>query len=151
MNDSYNYHEAVKGAVYDALEEDFDNLFSGLTAEDVKTDPYEVAGRVADDLFNYDSVTGNASGSFYFNRYLAQEAVIDNIPLLREAVEAWDLENEVVDYFLNENWEAMDVTIRCYVLHEVACEVMEEIRDAIEGIEDEEMIQAYTIAERLAA
>ena len=148
---NYNYYEAVKGAVYDALEYDFDDLFSGLTAEDVKTDPYEVAGRIADDLFNSDSVTGNASGSFYCNRYLAQEAVINNIPLLREAVEAWSLENEVVDYFLEENWEAMDVTIRCYVLHEVACEVMEEIRDAIEGIEDEEMVQAYTIAERLAA
>lgn len=148
---NYNYYEAVKGAVYDAIEENFDDLFSGLTAEDVKTDPYEVAGRVADDLFNSDSVTGNASGSFYFNRYLAQEAVIDNIPLLREAVEAWSLENEVVDYFLDEDWEAMDVTIRCYVLHEVVCEVMEEIRDAIEGIEDEEMIQAYTIAEKLAA
>lgn len=148
---NYNYYEAVKGAVYDALENDFDDLFSGLTAEDVKTDPYEVADRIADDLFNSDSVTGNASGSFYCNRYLAQEAVIDNIPLLREAVEAWSLENEVVDYFLNEDWEAMDVTIRCYVLHEVACEVMEEIRDAIEGIEDEEMVQAYALAERLAA
>lgn len=152
MNEFYDYHEHVKGDIYDALEENFYGYFDGITAEDVKTDPYEVAGRIADDMFNSDSVTGNASGSYFCNTWKAKMAVLDNIDILRNAYIDWGYEaNDVATDFLEERWEAMDVTIRCYLLHEVMDEVMEEIRDAIEGIEDEEMIQAYAIAERLAA
>lgn len=152
MNEFYDYHEHVKGDIYDVLEENFYGYFDGITAEDVKSDPYEVAGRIADDMFNSDSVTGNASGSYFCNTWKAKMAVLDNIDILRNAFIDWGYSSDdVAADFLEERWETMDVVIRCYLLHEIMDEVMEEIRDAIEGIEDEEMVQAYTIAERLAA
>lgn len=146
---NYNYHEQVRADIYMMLEENFYEYFEGVTAEDVKRDPYEVADRIADDLFNSDSVTGNASGSYFCNSYSAMEAVIDNIPLLREAVDSWSLENELIDWFLEERWEDMDVTIRCYVLHECACEVMEDIKSELEEIEAS--ADAREIAQKLAA
>lgn len=147
----YNYREQMKADLYEALDEDFVFVFDGVAAEDLKKDFYEVAQKVSDYYFCEDKVTGNTSGSYFCNSQKSKEAVIENLELLRDAYENFgDMDGLGYD-FVNAAWDKMDVTIRCYLLYEVADEVMEEIRDAIEGIEDEEMIQAYTIAERLAA
>ena len=145
----YDYREIEKADIYTALGERFDELFEDVTAEALKVDAYEVADKIADELFNCDSVTGNASGSYFFNKWEARDAVIDNISLLREMCFAWNYDNEIADMFLSDDWESMDVMLRCYLLHEIMCEVMEEVRDAIEGIEDEEMIDAYALADRI--
>ena len=72
-----------------------------------------------DELWTCDSVTGNASGSYTFNRLQAREYVIDNMDLLNEAIETFCVNAETVaDKFTSENWEYFDVTIRCYVLSE---------------------------------
>lgn len=72
-----------------------------------------------DELWTCDSVTGNASGSYTFNRLEAREYVIDNMDLLNEAIEVFCIDAETVaEKFLAENWEYFDVTIRCYILGE---------------------------------
>jgi hypothetical protein len=85
-----------------------------------------------DDLWVTDSVTGNASGSYTFNRYIARDYVIYNIDLLSEAIQEFCIESETVrEKFLNEEWEYFDVTIRCYILSGVISEVLEELQEVI--------------------
>lgn len=146
-----NYWEEVKQDIYTELDYDFEWLFTGVSAEEVRTRPYDVAGRIADELFNSDAITGNASGSYFCNRWMAREAVLENMELLREAYEHFGDTDCIGEDFLQERWEAMDVTIRCYLLFPVMDEVMEEISDAIDGILAEEMEDAYKLAERFAA
>ena len=106
----YNYYEAVKN---DALEYIKENNLQDKSQEELY-----------DELFLADSVTGNASGSYYCNTYKAEEALTHNLDLLKEAL------NEFGDDFndaLERGAEYCDVTIRCYVLGQVLADVLEEV------------------------
>ena len=86
-----------------------------------------------DELWTCDSVTGNASGSYTFNRLQAREYVIDNGELLEEAIREFCVDAETVaDKFLSEDWEYFDVTIRCYVLGEAIENAVDEFLLSIE-------------------
>lgn len=131
----YDYKEAVKNDVLEYIKdeinfEEFDSL-------------EELEQHLNDKLWTVDSVTGNASGSYTFNRVEARENVIDNINILWEAVGEFGTSTEDIgNDFLNEEWEKFDVTIRCYLLGECIAAALEEIEDdfneAHEGEEDEE-------------
>lgn len=85
----------------------------------------EIEEELSETLWLEDSVTGNASGSYTFNRWTAQEYVVDNIDLLGEACKEFGLDDSTVgDKFLSEDWEYFDVTIRCYLLYSVLNEVL---------------------------
>ena len=121
-NTTYNYNEAVKNDVLDYIRNEVN--FSEF--EDLE----ELEQSLNDDLWTVDSVTGNASGSYTFNRYQAQEYVMDNIELLKEACEEFGTKTETVgEQFLNEEFEWMDVTIRCYLLVQAISEALEEVED----------------------
>ena len=121
-NTTYNYNEAVKNDVLDYIRNEVN--FSEF--EDLE----ELEQSLNDDLWAVDSVTGNASGSYTFNRYQAQEYVMDNIELLNEACEEFGTNTETVgEKFLNEEFEWMDVTIRCYLLAQAIGEALEEVED----------------------
>lgn len=86
-------------------------------------------------LFIDDSVTGNGSGSYYFNRWKAEEAVKDII-----------FDSDVVDEFkemgydgipTEEGAETCDVIARCICLGLVSCE-LEEYYDSLTDNEDED-------------
>lgn len=127
----YDYREAVKDDVLEYINneinfEDFDTL------EELEEHLNEV-------LFTEDSVTGNASGSYTFSTYEAEENICHNMDLLQEALsEFGDTEALVMDF----DAEKADVTIRCYLLGECIAAALEEIEDdfneAHEGKEDEE-------------
>ena len=74
-----------------------------------------------------DSITGNASGSYFFNRREAEEALFGNLDLLAEACEEFGSDMDV----LKSGAEACDVTIRCYLLSEVLAEVLEDIKKGL--------------------
>ena len=121
-NTTYNYNEVVKNDVLDYIRNEVN--FSEF--EDLE----ELEQSLNDDLWTVDSVTGNASGSYTFNRYQAQEYVMDNIELLNEACEEFAINTETVgEKFLNEEFEWMDVTIRCYLLDQAISEALEEVED----------------------
>lgn len=121
-NTTYNYNEAVKNDVLDYIRNEVN--FSEF--EDLE----ELEQSLNDDLWTVDSVTGNASGSYTFNRYQAQEYVMDNIELLNEACEEFGTNTETVgEKFLNEEFEWMDVIIRCYLLDQAISEALEEVED----------------------
>lgn len=116
----YNYFESVKDDVREIAEE-YKSVSEFATLEDYQQYLY-------DELFVDDSVTGNASGSYYCNSYRAKEALEGNLELLRDAYNEFGEEAETIaNDFLNEEWEKMDVTIRCYVLGCVIWEITEEI------------------------
>lgn len=128
---AYDYREAVKGDVLEYINneinfEDFDTL------EELEEHLNEV-------LFTEDSVTGNASGSYTFNTYEAEENICHNLDLLGEALEEF---GSGADYLITHGAEAADVTIRCYLLGKCIAAALEEIEDdfneAHEGEESEE-------------
>ena len=102
----YNYYEEIKEDIKEYLkntdERDFDALY--------------------DNMFISDSITGNASGSYTFSTWKAEENLCHNLELLKEALQEFDSD---LDYL--ENPEACDVTIRCYLLGQVLQEVLDEL------------------------
>lgn len=107
---TYNYYEAVENDIREYLE--------GMEIADLDRDT------LFDELFVADSVTGNASGSYTFSTYEAEENLCHNLDLLSEALEEFGCD---VTY-LTRGAEACDVTIRCYLLGQVLDEVLEDLR-----------------------
>jgi len=87
------------------------------------TDYYEA---LYDDLFFADSVTGNASGSYTFSTWDAEECLCHNWDLMEQA----RLENGVHHF---ENAEEADVFIRVYLLGQALDAVLGEIQSEYPG------------------
>lgn len=117
----YDYREAVKDDILTYIEENID--FKDFETLD------DLAEQLNDDLFVEDSVTGNASGSYTFSNYEAEENLCHNLDLLGEALEEFGCGP---DYLIEKGAEACDVTIRCYLLGGCISEVMEEIEEEFE-------------------
>ena len=98
----------------------------------------EVENNLQEELWVTDGITGNASGSYTFSRRMAQEYVMDNIDILDEACSDFGTEYSTIgEKFLAEDWEWMDVTIRCYLLYSVLAEVLDELEHEPEEQEDD--------------
>lgn len=132
-NEKYDYEEAVKADLRQYLFDRIEN--ADWTADEAEKE----RDNLYDDAFVSDSVTGNASGSYYCNTWRSEEAVCHNLDLLREAMEEFCVEAETFYEKFHGEWA--DVTIRCYVLGqvfgEVFDEVIEEIRDNRKAFPDE--------------
>ena len=79
-----------------------------------------------DDMFIDDSITGNASGSYTFNTYQAEEYIAHNHDLLKEAQEEFGY---LPIEYIGKGAEWADVTIRCYLLGQALQEVLDEMED----------------------
>lgn len=115
----YNYREHIMDDIRDYIS---DNV--GLEEYRGRRDDLEQ--ELYDDLWTADSVTGNASGSYYCNAYKAEEALCHNWDLLADAIEEFGGDVDV----LRQGPEACDVTIRCYLLGECLAEVLDEMAAA---------------------
>lgn len=81
---------------------------------------------LCDELWTEDSVTGNGSGSYTFDRQTAKEYVTDNVNLVGTFVHEFGCTaDEVTRHFYNEDWEWFDVSIRCYLLTSVVGDVLD--------------------------
>ena len=123
---TYNYRLEEKNDIYNYVTENYEDIKSELEDRDSF---YET---LYDNLFIDDSVTGNASGSYTFNRYQAREYILENEDLLREAYESFCQLDSLGDDFINEDYEKMDVTIRCYLLGECLNDVLDDLESEIE-------------------
>lgn len=83
----------------------------------------EVEQDLNDTLFTCDSVTGNASGSYTFNAWTAEEYLCHNWDLLGEALTELGCDMS----YIERGAEACDVTIRCYLLGQAISEVLDEV------------------------
>ena len=124
-----NYFEQVKADVKTWIE---DNAYY-FDLDDYKGDREGAEEWLADNLWTEDSITGNGSGSYTFNREEAKEHVLNDMDTVTEAIrEFCDDAITIANHFLNEDWEWFDVTARCYILGQAIAEVLEEIEDDIE-------------------
>lgn len=122
---AYDYREAVKEDVLEYIRneinlEDFDTL-------------EELEEHLNETLWTEDSVTGNASGSYTFSTYEAEENICHNLDLLGEALDEFGGSCDI----LKDGAEAADVTIRCYLLGESIAAALEEIEDDWEEAHEE--------------
>ena len=127
----YNYSEAIKDDLRTYLDNDFD--WSRITEDELDAD--DLKELLNEELWTEDSITGNGSGSYTFNRYTAKEYVMDNEEVLGEMIIDYGLTAEDVGYhFINNDWEYFDVSIRCYLLGSCIDEVVDEYTDKIEEL-----------------
>ena len=113
----YNYYNEMKEDVKEYLKETNERNFDKLY----------------DEMFIDDSITGNASGSYTFSTFEAQQNLVENWDLLQEALENFGQENINI---LEKGAEWCDVTIRCYLLSQVLQEVLYELEEEEEGEEN---------------
>lgn len=117
------YLEQVKVAVLNWMDENED--WCGEYKDD---DTF--AERLDDILWSDDSVTGNGSGSYTFNRAKAREYVLEDFDTVVEALNEFCTPNdEIVKHFIEEDWEWFDVTARCYILRRAIEDALEETAD----------------------
>ena len=116
---AYNYLEELKSDVRNYIKEVASDY---MDCEDMD----ELRDSLYDNLWNEDSVTGNGSGSYTFNREKAKEYVSDNMDLMVEAYKDLDSIESLVDDLEALDFETIDVTIRCYLLSQALDEVLED-------------------------
>ena len=121
----YNYLEAVTADVLEYIENEID-----LKEWRGKAD--ELAEHLNDELWMADSVTGNASGSYFCNRWKAEECLCHNWGELAEALEEFGC-SDVNPFEKGAEW--CDVALRCYYLGQAIAEALEELAEELEGEE----------------
>ena len=102
--DTYNYEEAVLEDVKAAI---LEGLSRGNYVD--YDEPEDAQDEIQEDLWADDSVTGNGSGSYTFNTFMAELYLVNNGDLYDEALREFDGKYD-------SSPEARDVTIRCYLL-----------------------------------
>ena len=120
----YDYYEMVKEDIRNYIKENYE-------VEEIKDLEFD---DLYDDLFISDSVTGNASGSYYCNTWKAEEAICHNMDLASDAFEEFGYEGIPFD----KGAEYIDVTIRCYVLGQVLSDALYDLQQELENEESGE-------------
>lgn len=119
----YNYRRAVKADIMDYIRENYTN--EEIIERIAERNEWE--DELNDDLWTSDSVTGNASGSYTFSTWQAEEYLTHNWDILAEAM------HELCCADCNpieKGAEWCDVTIRCYLLGECIAAVLDEMEAA---------------------
>ncbi len=125
---NYNYLEAVTSDVLDYIKEE-------INLDEWKGNRDGLEEKLNDELWTVDSVTGNASGSYTFNTWEAEENLAHNWDLLAEALDEFGQDGTDV---LRQGAEAMDVTIRCYLLGQAIAEALDELEEELAEDDEEE-------------
>ena len=115
--EKYNYLEAVTADVLNYIDE------NDITVTSENRN--EIEQQLNEDLWVVDSVTGNASGSYTFNSWRAEENICHNLDLLAEACEEFGSDAAKL---LNDGAEACDVTIRWYLLNRAITAALDEVK-----------------------
>ena len=107
----YDYMKNLKEDIKEYIRENKEYL-EGKSQEEL----YDI-------MFLEDSITGNASGSYTFSTWDAEENICHNMDLAIEAYEVFGYEGIPS----GTGAEAIDVTIRCYLLGNALNDVLDEI------------------------
>lgn len=135
MNETYDYETQVMEDVMEYIREE------GLDADEVtnKWERSDFEEMLHDKLWVEDSVTGNASGSYFCSNWKAENALCHNWNLLSDAIA------EFGDYEMNLGWfldekgaEWADVTIRCYLLGTAISQAIDYMELQFKGEEEHE-------------
>ena len=121
--EGYNYLENVTADAKTAILENMD-MWEWHNRE-------ELEENANDWLWVDDSVTGNASGSYTFSTWKAEENLCHNMDELEDACDEF---GQDIGEAVKQGAEYCDVTIRCYLLGQA-------ISDALDELEEEGKIQ----------
>ena len=121
--EKYNYLEAVTNDAKAAILENMD-MWEWHNRE-------ELEENANDWLWTADEVTGNASGSYTFSTWKAEENLCHNMDELEDACDEF---GQDIGEAVKQGAEYCDVTIRCYLLSQA-------ISAAIDELEEEGKIQ----------
>ena len=120
---AYNYLEAMVDDIKDYIDEN-------INYEEYD-DRQALEEKLNDDLWTEDSVTGNGSGSYTFDRHQSYENVQgdpDAMDYIRDLVSEFGIDAETVaEKFLDEDYEYWDVSIRCYLLGQAIGEALDQL------------------------
>ena len=123
VNMEYYYLSAIKEDVKNYIDDE-------ITISDF-SDRDELESYLNDELWTCDSVTGNASGSYTFSTWKAEENLCHNMDELEDACDEF---GQDIGEAVKHGAEYCDVTIRCYLLGQA-------INAAIDELEEEGKIQ----------
>ena len=127
----YDYREVVKEDVIEQIKDGYKENSLRLYKEEGRDALEEYLN---DELWVDDQVTGNASGSYTFNTWKAEENLCHNMSLLEEACDEF---GQDVGEAVKRGAEYCDVTIRCYLLGSAISEAIDELE--AEGYFEEEL------------
>ncbi len=124
----YDYFEAVCVAVHKEIAESWADRFVDFETLD------ELREALNDELWVCDHVTGNASGSYTFSTWQAEEYLAHNWDVLEEACAEFgaDMGEEI-----KKGAENVDVLIRCYFLGAAIDEVLPEFEEDFNAAHEE--------------
>ena len=128
----YDYREVVKEDVIEQIKDGYKENSLRLYKEEGRDALEEYLN---DELWVDDQVTGNASGSYTFNTWEAEENLCHQMSLLEEACDEF---GQDVGEAVKRGAEYCDVTIRCYLLGSAISEAIDELE--AEGYFEEELI-----------
>ena len=120
----YDYREAVREDVLDYIRDE-------VNLDEWRGNRDGLEEWLNDHLWTVDSVTGNGSGSYTFNTWKAEENLCHNWDLLAEALDELGSKTDI----LKQGAEALDVTIRCYLLGQA---IADELEDDLQEVEEDE-------------
>lgn len=115
---NYNY---LENEIED-IKEYIRNNYEEEEIKELKEDEH-LQEELRDTLWCEDSITGNASGSYTFSTYKAEEYLTHNMDLLEEALTEFGYEGIPFD----KGAEWCDVSIRCYLLDQALSQALEEV------------------------
>lgn len=122
--EKYNYLQALK----EDIREYIGDNFTKEEQRELIANKDAASEKLNDDLWIADSVTGNASGSYYCNAWKAEEAIAHNLDILADALEEFGC-GDVNAFKKGAEW--CDVTIRCYLLSQAIAETLNELEDVL--------------------
>ena len=123
----YDYREAVREDVLDYIRDE-------VNLDEWRGNRDGLEEWLNDHLWTVDSVTGNGSGSYTFNTWKAEENLCHNWDLLAEALDELGSKTDI----LKQGAEALDVTIRCYLLGQAIAEALDELEGDLQEVEEDE-------------
>ena len=116
--EKYNYLENVTNDAKAAILENMD-MWEWHNRE-------ELEENANDWLWTADEVTGNASGSYTFNTWKAEENLCHNMDELEDACNEF---GQDVGKAVKQGAEYCDVTIRCYLLGQAISAALDELEE----------------------
>lgn len=123
---TYDYLEAVKADVLEYISEN-------VNLAEWRGDRDGLEEDLNDRLWIEDSVTGNASGSYTFSSWQAEENLCHNGDLLQEALSEFGCSENPIE----RGAEWCDVTIRCYLLGQAISDALDELEEELEEPEED--------------
>ena len=111
----YDYKSAVKDDIKQYLK------VNSITPAKIKKGLFDY-DNIYDKIFISDSVTGNASGSYWCNAWRAECCLFGNSAILEEATTEFSQK-------ISDSAETNDVYIRCFLCGEMLSEIISECED----------------------